>query len=365
MDPRLSEGRWLRIPGPTPLHPNVVKALGHEMVPLRGQVIQDSMARIQPIAKKVHGTEEGHVLLWAGTGTAGFEGSIVNLTNPGDKVVVTCAGDFGERYANVAERFGLDVKRVRVEWGTAVTPEILDTAIQEHGDVVAVMITHNETSTGVTQDIAALAEVAHKHDALVCVDAVSAAGALPIDMDKNGLDWVLSGGQKAWMCPPGIMISALSQRAIERSKVNTGFPRMIWDVQTMYEASLKNIHPTTPAESLVFAFEAALVAMEEEGIDELFARHVRLGEFFRSGLEKLGVEIAASDPGIRSNSVTAFHAPGGSASAFQAKVREQSGIELAVGQAKWADVVCRVGTMGWTYEPELEATLEAIEKAMA
>lgn len=214
MDPRLSEGRWLRIPGPTPLHPNVVKALGREMVPLRGKVMQDTMKTIQPLARKVHGTENGEVLLWAGTGTAGFEASIVNLTNPGDKVVVTCAGDFGERYANAAEKFGLDVKRVRVEWGTAVSPEVMDTAIQEHGDVVAVMITHNETSTGVTQDISALAAVAKKYDALVCVDAVSSAGALPINMDENQLDWVLSGGQKAWMCPPGIMISALSEKAI-------------------------------------------------------------------------------------------------------------------------------------------------------
>lgn len=364
MDPRLSEGRWLRIPGPTPLHPNVVKALGREMVPLRGKVMQDTMKTIQPLARKVHGTENGEVLLWAGTGTAGFEASIVNLTNPGDKVVVTCAGDFGERYANAAEKFGLDVKRVRVEWGTAVSPEELDTAIQEHGDVVAVMITHNETSTGVTQDISALAAVAKKYDALVCVDAVSSAGALPINMDENQLDWVLSGGQKAWMCPPGIMISALSEKAIARSKETTGFPRMIWDVPTMLEASRQNIHPTTPPESLLYGFEAALLAIEEEGLENLFARHERLSKFFREGLEKLGVEIAASDPAIRSNSVTAFKAPGGSAGAFAAKIREQSGIELAVGQAKWADVVNRVGTMGWTEEPELEATLEAIEKAM-
>lgn len=363
MDARLSEGRWLRIPGPTPLHPNVVKALGREMVPLRGAVMQEVMKRIQPIARKVHGTENGEVLIYAGTGTAGFEASIVNLTNPGDRVVVTCAGDFGDRYARAAERFGLNVRRVSVPWGTAVSPEELDAAIQEHGDVVAVMITHNETSTGVTQNLGALAAVAKKHDALVAVDAVSSAGALPINMDEHELDWVLSGGQKAWMCPPGIMISALSERAIARSRETTGFPRLIWDVPTMLEASRQHIHPTTPPESLLFAFDAALQAIEEEGIDELFARHERLGAFFRAGLERIGVEIAA-ERSVCSNSVTAFKAPGGSASAFQAKVREQSGIELAVGQAQWADVVNRVGTMGWTYEPELEATLEAIEAAM-
>lgn len=364
MDERLSQGRWLRIPGPTPLHPNVVKALTGEMVALRGPKMQEIMKRIQPRAQKVHGTETGHVLFWAATGTAGFEASIVNMCNPGDKVVVTCCGDFGDRYAKAGERLGLDVRRVSVPWGTAVTPEQLDEAIREHGDVVAVMITHNETSTGVTQDLAALAKVAKDHGALVCVDAVSSAAALPINMDDNDLDWVLSGAQKAWMCPPGLMISALSERAIARSKETNGFPRMIWDAPTMIEASSNHVHPTTPPISLLFALDAALEAIEEEGLDNLFERHKRLGAHFRDGLDKLGIEIAANDPTIRSNSVTAFKAPGGSAQAFQAKVREQSGIELAVGQAQWADVVLRVGTMGWTDEPELDATLEAIEAAM-
>ncbi len=363
MDPRLSQGRWLRIPGPTPLHPYVVKALGHEMVPHRGPLIMEMMERIQVSARKVHGTESGQVLLWAGTGTAGFEASLVNLCNPGDKVVVTCCGDFGDRYAGVAEAHGLDVKRVNVPWGTAVSTDQLDEAIREHGDVVAVLITHNETSTGVTQDIAALAKVAKQHGALVCVDAVSSAGALPINMDANDLDWVLSGAQKAWMCPPGLTISALSERAIARSKETGGFPRFIWDVPTMVDASRANVHPTTPPETHLFAFDAALQAMEEEGIDALFARHERLGAFFRAGLERIGAELVA-DEALRSNSVTAFKAPGGNAAAFRDKVREHSGIELAVGQAQWADTVMRVGTMGWTYEPELQATLEAIEKVI-
>jgi aspartate aminotransferase-like enzyme len=340
----------------------VVKALGHEMVPHRGPLIMEIMERIQGTARKVHGTESGQVLLWAGTGTAGFEASLVNLCNPGDKVVVTCCGDFGDRYAGVAEALGLDVKRVNVPWGTAVTPDQLDEAIREHGDVVAVLITHNETSTGVTQDIASLARVAKQHGALVCVDAVSSAGALPINMDENDLDWVLSGAQKAWMCPPGLMISALSERAIARSGETTGFPRFIWDVPEMVKASRANIHPSTGPETHLFAFDAALQEMEEEGIDALFARHERLGSFFRDGLERTGVELVA-DETVRSNSVAAFKAPGGSAGAFRDKVREQSGIELAVGQAQWADTVMRVGTMGWTHEPELQATLEVIEVA--
>lgn len=362
MDPRLDQGRWLRIPGPTPLHPDVVKALPHEMVPIRGPEYMETMARIQPIAKEIHGLVNGQVILWAGTGTAGFEASIVNLLAPGDHVVVTEAGDFGHRYASVAERFGLNVKRLKVEWGTAVTPDELGAAIKAHGDVKAVMITHNETSTGVTQPLQELAAVARQHGALVLVDAVSSAAALPLKMDEWGLDWVLSGVQKAWMCPPGLMVSAVSERAIETAKANTGFPRMIWDLTTMVEASRQNIHPTTGPQSAIFALDAALQAMDREGIENVFARHKRLGEHFRAGLERIGL-VAFAKPGFESDTVTAFAAPGGSASAFQAKVREISGIEIAVGQGDYAATLNRIGTMGWVDTPELDATLAAIEAA--
>lgn len=363
MDSRIDQGRWLRIPGPTPLHPDVVRALSHEMVPIRGPQYQEVMERIQPIAKKIHGTESGRVIFWAGTGTAGFEASIVNLLAPGDHVVVTEAGDFGHRFALVAEAFGLDVKRVKAEWGTAVTPDQLEDAITAHGDVTAVMITHNETSTGVTQPLKELAAVAKQHGTLVIVDAVSSAAAMPIDMDENGLDWVLSGVQKAWMCPPGLMVSAVSQRAMETAETSKGFPRYIWDLTTMAEASKANIHPTTGPQSLIFALDAALQAMDREGIDNVFARHARVGQYFREGMERIGMPTFAV-PEYASNSVAAFLTPGGgSASAFQAKVREATGIEIATGQGEYADTLNRVGTMGWTDTPELDATLEAIEVA--
>lgn len=363
MDSRLDQGRWLRIPGPTPLHPDVVAALPHEMVAHRGPDVIDAMARIQVIAKKVHGTEKGQVILWAGTGTAGFEASIVNLCAPGDKVVVTEAGDFGHRFASTAEAFGLDVLRVKAEWGTAVTPDQLDEAIRSHGDVKAVMITHNETSTGVTQPLKELAAVAKEHGALVLVDAVSSAAALPINMDENQLDWVLSGAQKAWMCPPGLMVSAVSELAVETARNNTGFRRVIWDLPTMFEHSQKNVHPTTGPLTAIFALDAAVQAMDREGIDNLFERHRRLGQYFRDGMERIGVPTFAK-PEYASNSVTAFMTPGGeSASAFQAKVREATGIEIATGQGDYADKLNRVGTMGWVETPELDATLEAIEAA--
>src|SRR5699024_1407335 len=153
------------------------------------------------------------------------------------------------------------------------------------------MITHNETSTGVTQPLADLAAVAREAGALVMVDAVSSAGALPIDMDANGLDWVLSGAQKAWMCPPGLMISAVSQRALEVAKNQTVYPRFTWDATMMAEASGQNFHPSTGPLTAIFAFDAALQAMDAEGLDALFERHRTLGAHFRKGLEDIGIEI--------------------------------------------------------------------------
>lgn len=363
MDPRLDQGRWLRIPGPTPLHPDVVKALTHEMVPHRGPEVQETMARIQVSAKKVHGTESGRVLLWAGTGTSGFEASIVNLLAPGDNVVVTVAGDFGDRFAGVAEALGLNVHRIDVEWGDAVTPDLLRDAIASHGDVKAVMITHNETSTGVTQPLGELASVAHEAGALVIVDAVSSAGALPIRMDEYGLDWVLSGAQKAWMCPPGLMISALSERALDVATRQTGFPRATFNAATVAEAAESNFHPTTGPLTALFALDAALQAMEAEGMEALFERHRLLGQHFREGMERIGLQVLAN-PRYVSDSVTAFMPPADiGAAAFRDKVRESSGIEIAVGQGKLADAVNRIGHMGWVAQPELDATLEALEAA--
>ena len=360
MDPRLDQGRWLRIPGPTPLHPDVVKAMAHEMVPHRGAAVREAMARIQTIGRAAHGTVDGRILLWPGSGTAGFEVSVVNLLAPGDHVVVTCAGDFGERLARVAETLGVDVYRLEVEWGDAVRPEQLREAIAAHGDVKAVMLTHNETSTGVTQPIGELAAVAHEAGALVIVDAVSSAGGIAIEMDRDGLDWVLSGTQKAWMCPPGIMMSAVSERALAAAAAQRGFPRYFWDAVTMAEAADNNYHPTTGPLTGIFALDAALSALDAEGLANVYQRHARLAEHFRCGLEALGLEILAK-PAYRSSTVTAFAPPQGmTASAFRDTLRDHAGIEIAIGQGKLAEKVNRIGHMGWVAQPELDATLEAI-----
>ncbi len=356
-DARLSQGRWLRIPGPTVVHPNAVAAQTREMVPHRGPLMSAFMADLFPKLKRVHRTA-AHVLVWPGSGSAGWEAAITNFLAPGDRVVATVGGSFGARWASIGEQFGLDVRRVEVEWGRAVTPDLFADVLSAAGDVRAVFITHNETSTGVTNPLKELAALARQAGALVLVDAVSSAGAIPLETDEWELDWVLSGSQKAWMCPPGLMIAAVSDRAL-RETDRSGYPRFFWDVRDMAKSADASATLTTPPLSLLFALDAALDAIDAEGIERVWSRHDRLGRFVRGALGDLGLALMAED-GYASASVTAFAPPEGStASAFRDRIADRTGIEIAVGQGAYAETINRIGHMGWVEEPELAATIEA------
>lgn len=357
-DPRLSNGRWLRIPGPTVLHPSVVAAMQGDMVPHRSPEAAALVGRIAENLKVAHRTEQG-VYVWSGTGSAGWEASIVNLLSPDDRIVVTVTGDFGDRYAKTAKTFGIDVYRLEVEWGQAVTAEMLEQAFADHGPFKAAFITHNETSTGLTNPLPALARVARANNALVVVDAVSSAAALPLEVDEWDLDWVLSGVQKAWMCPPGLMVSAVSARAMAAAEQAT-FPRFFWDVRAMAAATANLTTPTTPALSLLYGLDAALIAMLDEGMEDIWLRHARLGDHVRSGLQDAGLRLLA-DPAYYSDSITAFFAPDGmTATEFHDRLRAESGIEIAIGQGHLAGSILRIGHMGYVEQPELDATIEAI-----
>lgn len=358
----LDQGRWLRIPGPTPLHPRVVAAMQREMIPHRGAAMQQLFDGMLRKARQVHRTDD-YVFVWPGTGSAGWEAAIVNLLSPGDRVVATVCGDFGDRFAGLGERFGLNVTRASVPWGQAVSADVFASALESAGDVKAVFITHNETSTGVTNPLAELGSLARDVGALVIVDAVSSAAGLPLEMDGWGLDWVISGSQKAWMCPPGLMISGVSERAVSAA-AESGYPRFFWDVRSMVKSTAAGSTPSTPPLSLLFAFDAALDAILEEGVEQVWQRHARLGAHMRAGLSDLGLDLFAH-PNIASDTVTAFLPPGGmTASELRDAVRSDSGIEIAVGQGEYADRVNRVGHMGWTAVPELDATVASIARGV-
>src|SRR5215212_11046275 len=352
-----------RLPGPTPLPPAVVAALGRDMIPHRGPEFRALYRETLALAREVHRTE-GDVLTWAATGSAGWEVAVVNLLSPGDPVLAAVNGDFGERFARVAGRLGIAVRRLDVPWGEAVLPGHLRLALEAHPDVKAVFLVYNETSTGVTNPLQELAAVVREHGALVVVDAVSAAGALPLEVDAWGIDFVFSGSQKAWMCPPGLLIVAAGPRAWaahEQSK----YPRFYWDMSEVKKAADEGMTPTTPPLSMIYAFRAALDMIADEGIEGVWDRHRRLGSMTREGITAAGLRLFAQR-GFESDSVTAFQPPADvTAGALLEMLRRDYGVEAQGGQAHLSDRLIRVGHMGWVHELEMRQAIDAIVDASA
>lgn len=352
----------LRIPGPTPLPPSVLAAMQEPMIPHRGPEAKELFAELRAALARLHRTT-GDVLIFPGSGTGALEASIVNLFSAGDRVLAIVGGAFGERYAKIARAFGLDVVELPVEWGRAADPAAVRDALAAHPGVRGVLLTHNETSTGVTNDLQAIAAAAREHDALLLCDAVSSAGALPLEMDAWGVDVVLSGTQKAWMCPPGAAIIALGERAWD-AHARAALPRFFWDfTQARDAARAGSVHVTPPLTTL-YALRAALRDIEAEGLEHVWARHAALGEYVRGRVAGLGLTLFA-DPAHASNSVTTAVVPEGiEAKALLDHLRERYDVVIAGGQGKLAGRIIRIGHLGYVHEPELAAALDALGAAL-
>lgn len=351
-----------RLPGPTPLPPAVLQALQRPMIPHRGPAFKALYGSILERLRLVHRTESD-VLVWPATGSAGWEIAIVNLLAPGDRVLAVVVGDFGDRFAKVGVALGLDVRRLDLPWGSAAKPEQIAAALDEHGPVRAVFIVHNETSTGVTSPIAAISPIVHAHGALMIVDAVSSASGLPLLVDEWGLDFVLSGSQKAWMCPPGLMIAAIGPRAWA-ARSRSGYPRFFWDVDAARDFARQGMTPTTPSLSLLYALDAALDLILTEGVEACWARHASIGRRTRAGIDAMGLELFA-EPGYESDTVTAIATPAGlTANQILAVMRERFDIELQAGQGRLTDRIVRIGHMGWVSESDIDDVLVALPRAL-
>jgi aspartate aminotransferase-like enzyme len=341
-----------RLPGPTPLPPAVLEAMQRPMIPHRGSSFQALYSSILRRLRVAHRTD-GDVFVWPASGSAGWEAAIVNLLSPGDPVLSVTTGDFGDRFARVAAAFGLDVRLLEIPWGQAATPDQIRAALEQNPEVKAVFLTHNETSTAVTNPLATSAAVVREHGALVVVDAVSSVAGLPLLTDDWGLDFVLSGSQKAWMCPPGLMIAAAGPRAFAASERST-FPRFFWDIGSARTFAMQGMTLTTPPLTMLYALDAALDMILDEGLEQVWARHARLGEQMRAGIDRIGMTLFA-DRAYPSNTVTAVALPETvSAKTVLAEMRARHNIELQGGQGRMSDRMVRIGHMGWVDAAELE-----------
>jgi aspartate aminotransferase-like enzyme len=350
----------LRVAGPTPIPPAVMQAMQRPMTYHRGAPFRRFFERLLQQLRQIHRTD-GTVLVLPGTGSAGWEIALVNTLSPGDRVLAIVAGDFGERWARVAQRFGLEVVRVEVPWGRAATVADVRPALERNPDVKAVLYTYNETSTGVANPLAEVGELVRQHGALLLVDGVSAVGGLPLDMDAWGVDLVFSGSQKAWMCPPGLVIVGAGTRvwqAIQQAR----FPRAFWDLQAYRDLARSGEMPSTAPLTLLYALAAACDLIDAEGLERVFARHRALAELVRAGATDRGYRLFA-DPAFASPTVTALLPPEGvEADSVVRELCRRHGIVVNGGQGCLRGTILRVGHMGWVHEPELQRFLVALDE---
>ncbi|GCE20663.1 pyridoxal-phosphate-dependent aminotransferase family protein [Dictyobacter kobayashii] len=354
----------LRVPGPTPVPPEVLEAQAAPMINHRGPEFSAIMKRVTPRLQYFFQTASP-VLTYPAAGTGGQECAVVNVFSPGDHVVSIIIGNFGKRLAQIAEAYGLNVSRIEFPWGEAADPAIIETRLKELAPYKGVLITHNETSTGITNDVQALAALVRRlsPDALVVVDAVSSLSSVPLEMDPWDLDVVFTGSQKGWMIPPGIMMIAASERAWQAHK-NAKLPRFYWDwTSTRKHLETSWQHPTTPPVSLFYALDVALEMMLAEGREAIFARHVKAGDYVRGRVQAMGLKLLATDLRYASNTVTAIQAPEGiETKALLKKLHDEDQIVLADGQDHMKGKMFRIGHLGYFTEADLQQALDAVER---
>jgi len=349
----------LRIPGPTPLPEEVLQALSKQMVNHRGPEFVQMLNDVTDKLKKVFQTT-GDVFLLTGSGTGGLEAAVVNTLSPGDKVLSVAVGVFGERFAAIAEQFGAEVIPLRFEWGKAADVDAVRRALQADPGIKAVLVTHNETSTGVTNDLASISSVVKEFDKLLLVDAISSLGSINLPVDEWHCDVAVTGSQKGWMVPPGLAMVSVSPEAWQaHSKAK--MPRFYWDFTQARKYLERGQTPWTPAISMVFAFSVSLEMMLKEGMSNIAARHARVGKATRDGVKSLGLSLFA-DESYASNTVTAVAASNGLDTKKLLKLlREEHKVVLAGGQQKLDGKIFRIGHLGWVTEDGIKTVISALK----
>lgn len=358
--------KYLMIPGPTQVPTEVALASAMPMINHRSKDFKDVLLNITTKMKKFYKTEKGEIFVLTSSGTGGMETAIVNTLSPNDKVLVLSIGNFGERFAKICKSYGLDTETIDFEYGSAIDPKVVDERLSKdkNKEIKAVLMQHNETSTGVVNNIEAVAKVIKKHGALIIVDAVSGLLSADLRMDEWGLDVVVSGSQKAFMVPPGIAFIGISERTwdyIEKSKL----PKFYYDLKQYKKFVANGETPWTPAISVCFGLNKAIDMLLEEGIENVIKRHEELRNATRAGVRALdGFKLLAKDE-CASRAVTSVYPKEGvDAEEFRKIVREKYGVVLAGGQGSLKGKIFRISHLGYIDQLDTIAAFAAIEMAL-
>ncbi|MGD9116148.1 MAG: alanine--glyoxylate aminotransferase family protein [Dehalococcoidia bacterium] len=352
----------LRIPGPTPLPDEVLKTMSRQMINHRGPEFKAIQDTVLTDLKKLFMTQND-VFLLTGSGTGGLEAGVVNTMSPGDKVLSVSIGVFGDRFAAIAKHFGADVINLNFEWGQAADPDAIRKALQTEPKIKTVLVTHNETSTGVTNDLKAISAVVKEFDKLLVVDAISSLGSVELPVDDWNIDIAITGSQKGWMVPPGLAMVSVSEKGW-KAHAESKIPSFYWDFGKAKDYLSKGQTPWTPAVSVVYGLEISLKMMLKEGLPNIFARHARLSQKVRDGVKAMGLSLFA-DPAHASNTVTSVAGSKGLDTKKLVKLmREEEHVVLAGGQRTLDGKIFRIGHLGWVNDKDIDNLLVSLKKML-
>lgn len=353
----------LMTPGPTPVPADVLLAQASPIVYHRGPGFGAVLRECTEGLKWLLGTGND-VLTFTTSGSGAMESAVVNCFSPGDRVLVVSVGNFGQRFAKICRTYGLDVKMLDYEWGR--TAKAADVAAALEPGIKGVLVQHSETSTGVVNDIEAIAAAVRDHPALLIVDTVSGLGAAPMKVDEWGIDVACGGVQKAIMMSPGIgfvSVSAAAWKAYEASRC----PKFYFDwAPVKKSAGLPDPEtPYTPAVSLYLGLQTALRLLKEEGLDNVYARHRVLARAVKAAAQAIGLDLIGEDQD-RAVCVTAIRCPDGiDGDTLTSLVRRRFGIVFAPGQDTWKGKVFRIGHLGYFEQADILQAVAALEMCLS
>ena len=356
--------QYLMTAGPTPLPPAVSQVMAEPMLYHRAPAFIEVYARVLERLKQVFQTAN-EVQVFASSGSGAMESAVANLVRPGEPALVASCGKFGERWAELCDAYGAQTVHWETEWGRKVDPGELDRTLSEHEGVEVVFTTVSETSTGVVNDVKELTEVAHRHGALIAVDAVSAMGAIPIPQDLWGVDVVAAGSQKALMAPPGLGFASANDAALERAAAAPG-RRYYFDWERTVTGQRKDPpdSPFTPAVGLILALDVALGLIEQEGLEAVYERHRLLGRATREAARALDLDTLG-EADENANVVTAIALPESIDGAKVPKLmRDRFGITIAGGQGHLKGRIARIAHCGYFGAFDIVVTIAALEMTL-
>jgi alanine-glyoxylate transaminase / serine-glyoxylate transaminase / serine-pyruvate transaminase len=359
---------FLQIPGPTNTPDRVLRAMAQPTIDHRSAEFAALGRAVLDGLKPIFQTS-GSVVIFPASGTGAWEASLVNTLSPGDRVLAFDIGEFSRGWTEVARRLGLDVEIVPGDWRHGVDPAALEATLREDPDrlIRAVLVVHNETSTGVTSRLPDIRRAIDRagHPALLLVDAVSSLGSIDLRHDEWGLDVTLAGSQKGLMLPPGLSFNALSDKAVAASR-SARLPRSYFSWEHMLPPNATGFFPYTPSTNLLFGLREALAMLEEEGLANVFARHRRLASAARAAVAAWGLEIACAREDEHSPVLTAVMMPDShDADRFRAVVLDRFNMSLGAGLGRFKGRAFRIGHLGDFNDLMLAGTLCGVEMGLA